>query len=387
MNKDKFIPFNRPTHIGNDLRYMDQAFQNGHISGDGEFTRKCCNLLKVELGSREVLLTTSCTHALEMASLLINLEPGDEVIVPSYTFVSTVTPFVLRGAKPVFVDVRPDTLNMDEALIESAVTAKTKVIVVVHYGGVACEMDKILEIAKRHKLFLIEDNAHGLFGKYKDQYLGTFGDFGAQSFHETKNFSCGEGGALVINNPKFVERAYVIREKGTDRTRFFRGEIAKYTWIDVGSSYLPSDLLAAVLFSQLEKRAEIEKRRRAIWDFYYQALDSWSRKYNVQLPVVPADCEQPYHMFYLIMPSNAQREGLIEHLKSAGILSVFHYQPLHLSDMGRRFGGNEGDCPVTERVCERIVRLPFYYDLSKEDQSRICKMIADFSEVPAATIS
>jgi dTDP-4-amino-4,6-dideoxygalactose transaminase len=362
------VPFNRPCLVGNEPFYMAQAVQLGHISGDGHFSRQCHELLERELGVRKALLTTSCTHALEMAALLLDIGPGDEVIVPSFTFVSTVNAFVLRGARPVFIDVRPDTLNLDETQLERLITPRTKAIVPVHYAGVGCEMDAILEVAQRYGVAIVEDNAHGLFGKYKGRYLGTFGSLATQSFHETKNFTCGEGGALLINDPQYIERAEILREKGTNRSRFFRGQVDKYSWVDVGSSYLPSDILAAFLYAQLEARAEIQAKRRHLWHYYYEHLRDWAEEHHVRLPIVPPHCEQSYHMFYLLMPSLEQRQALIAYLKSCGILSVFHYLPLHLSDMGRRLGGQEGDCPVTEEVSDRLVRLPFFNDLSPQDQ-------------------
>jgi len=373
-----FIPFNRPSLVGNELKYITQAIANGHISGDGPFTKKCERLLEEELCVSKALLTTSCTHALEMAAFLLDIQPGDEVIVPSFTFVSTVNAFVQRGAKPVFVDIGPDTLNLNETQVEQLITPRTKAIVPVHYAGVGCEMYAILEIAQRHGVAVVEDNAHGLFGKYKGRYLGTFGCLAAQSFHETKNFSCGEGGALLINDPRYVERAEIIREKGTNRSRFFRGEVDKYTWVDLGSSYVPSDILAAFLYAQLEAREEIQARRMRIWKYYFERLRNWAQDRDVKLPFVPAHCQQPYHMFYLLMPSLEQRQALIEHLKSCGILSVFHYLPLHLSHMGRRFGGKQGDCPVAEVVSDRLVRLPFYNDLSETDQASVVAAISKF---------
>jgi dTDP-4-amino-4,6-dideoxygalactose transaminase len=373
------IPFNRPCFVGNEQEYIAQAIANGQISGDGLFTRKCHSLIEHELHVDRVLLTTSCTHALEMAALLIDIQPGDEVIVPSFTFVSTVNAFVLRGARPVFADIRPDTLNIDEAVIERLITPRTKAIVPVHYAGVGCEMDSILEIAARYGLLVVEDNAHGLFGKYKGRYLGTFGCLATQSFHETKNFSCGEGGALVINNPRYIERAEIIREKGTNRSRFFRGQVDKYTWVDVGSSYLPSDMLAAFLYAQLEARAHIQRKREYIWRYYNDQLMDWAAVMNVRLPIIPTHCEQPYHMFYMLLPSLEQRQSLITYLRDHGILGVFHYQPLHLSDVGQRFGGLAGDCPVTERVSDCLLRLPFYNDLAEADLARVVGVIKSFS--------
>src|SRR5215208_265126 len=358
------VDFNRPVAVGNEFEYMKQAVENGHISGDGPFTKKCHTFLEKELGVPKALLTTSCTHALEMSAILLDIQPGDEVIIPDFTFVSTINAFVLRGAKPVFLDVRPDTLNLDESQLEAAITPRTKAIVPVHYAGVGCEMDTIMEIANRHQIPVVEDNAHGLFGKYKGKFLGTFGAMATQSFHETKNFTCGEGGALLINDPALAERAEIIREKGTNRSRFFRGQVDKYTWVDIGSSYLPSDILAAFLYAQLESREQIQSNRRRVWEYYHAHLQGWAREHEVRLPIIPEHCEQPYHMFYMLLPSLDLRQALIAHLKDHGILSVFHYLPLHLSDMGRRFGGRAGDCPVTEDVSDRLLRLPFYNDLT-----------------------
>jgi dTDP-4-amino-4,6-dideoxygalactose transaminase len=372
------IPFNKPCLAGNELAYLNAAVQAGHASGDGMFTKRCHQLLEDTLGVPKVLLTTSCTHALEMAALLLDVQPGDEVIVPSFTFVSTVNAFVLRGAKPVFIDIRPDTLNMNEALLEPLITPRTKAIVPVHYAGVGCEMDAILAVAKHHGIAVVEDNAHGLFGRYKDRYLGTFGCLATQSFHETKNFACGEGGALLINEPSYIGRAEIIREKGTNRSRFFRGQVDKYTWVDIGSSYLLSDLLAAVLYAQLEARDAIQAKRRRIWEYYREHLNDWARDRGVRLPIVPPECEQPYHMFYLLLPALAQRQALIAHLRQRGVLSVFHYLPLHLSDMGQRLGGQPGDCPVTEEVSDRLVRLPFYNDLTSAEQEAVVAGICEF---------
>lgn len=379
MNKQTNIPFNRPGIEGNEQAYMAEALANGHISGDGAFTRRCHQLLEESLGTSKALLTTSCTHALEMSALLLDIKPGDEVIIPSFTFVSTVNAFVLRGARPVFVDIRPDTLNLDEALVERAITPRTRAVVVVHYAGVGCEMDSILETTRRHNAALIEDNAHGLFGKYRGRFLGTFGIMATQSFHETKNFSCGEGGALLINDASLIERAEIIREKGTDRSRFFRGQVDKYTWVDVGSSYLPSELLSAFLLAQLEKRERIQTRRREIWERYDQALRFWVEDNQVALPFVPEHCEQAYHMFYMLLPSLKTRQAFIAHLKEQGIMSVFHYLPLHTSAMGERFGGRAGDCPVTEDISDRLIRLPFFNSLTPEDQQRVIEATLSFS--------
>src|SRR5438270_9724799 len=378
-DNSSFIPFNRPFFSGREFEFIQQAIRNWQLSGDGMFTRKCHDLLESELGSSKALLTTSCTHALEMAALLLEIKPGDEVIVPSFTFVSTANAFVLRGARPVFADIRPDTLNIDETRLERFISPLTKGIVVVHYAGVGCEMDYIMDLASRYGIPVVEDNAHGLFGKYKGKHLGTFGCMATLSLHETKNFSCGEGGALLINDPRYIERAEIIREKGTNRSRFFRGQVDKYTWVDVGSSYLPSDILAAFLYAQLTSRSTIQAKRRQIWDYYQQHLEDWASQTGVRLPYVPGHCEQPYHMFYLLLPSLEERQALIDHLTSRKICGVFHYLPLHLSPMGRRFGGREGDCPVTEKMSERLLRLPFYYDLTNEDQARVVSAITDFS--------
>ena len=359
---------------------MQQAIEQIHVSGDGPFTKKCQAILEETLGVSKALLTTSCTHALEMATLLLGLQPGDEVIVPAFTFVSTVNPFVLRGARPVFIDIRSDTLNLDETQLRGLITPRTKAIVPVHYAGVGCEMDTVLAIAGRYGIPVIEDNAHGLLGRFRGRYLGTLGCLAALSFHETKNFSCGEGGALLITDSKYIERAEIIREKGTDRSRFFRGKVDKYTWVDVGSSYLLSDLLAAILYAQMEARESIQQSRRRIWEYYYHHLKDLAPRHQVRLPIVPEHCEQSYHLFYLLMPSLESRQALIGHLKRHGILSVFHYLPLHSSEMGRRFGGRRGDCPVTERVSDQLVRLPFYNDLSEAEQARVVSAIREFLE-------
>lgn len=376
--KIKKIPFNKPTFVGNELTYIEEAIHASHISGDGLFTKKCHAFFEELLGSAKTLLTTSCTHALEMAAILLDIQPGDEVIFPSFTFVSTVNSFVLRGATPVFADIRPDTLNINELLIEGLITPKTRAIVPVHYAGVGCDMDIILDIANRHGLAVVEDNAHGLFGKYKQKYLGTFGSLATQSFHETKNITCGEGGALLINDPALIERAEIIREKGTNRSRFFRGQVDKYTWVDIGSSYLPSDLLAAYLFAQLEEWENIQYRRKQIWEKYQAELKDWAMANGVRQPYVPENCEQAYHMYYLLLPSLEIRQSLIEYLKEQGILSVFHYLPLHLSAMGRIYGGQPGDCPVTEEVSDRLVRLPMFVSLLREEIDSICESIRKF---------
>lgn len=372
------IPFNRPFAVGKEIEYIQQSIENRHTCGDGSFTKKCHALLEQAVGVPKALLTTSCTHALEMAALLLDIQPGDEVIVPSFTFVTTINAFVLRGAQPIFIDIRPDTLNLDESKLEQLITPKTKAIIPVHYAGIGCEMEAILEIAGRYGIMVVEDNAHGLFGKYKGKNLGTFGSLATQSFHETKNFSCGEGGALLINDSQYIERAEIIREKGTNRSRFFRGQVDKYTWVDLGSSYLPSDMLAAYLYAQLEVREAIQAKRQQVWEYYYEQLQDWTQQHNIRFPIVPKHCDQAYHMFYLLMPSLEKRQALIAHLKAQGISSVFHYLPLHLSDVGRKLGGKEGDCAVTEDISDRLLRLPFYNELTLEDQARVVAAIHDF---------
>jgi len=377
MNKYK-IPFNKPCLAGNEIQYISRAISKGWISGDGDFSRKCESWFEQLLGIPKALLTTSGTSALEMVSLLLELKPGDEVILPSFTFVSTANAFVIRGVKPVFIDIRSDTLNLDETKLESLITPKTKGIIVVHYAGVGCEMDAILKTAQQYMLPVIEDNALGLFGKYKEKYLGTFGDLSAQSFHETKNITCGEGGALFIKDPRFIERAEILREKGTNRSQFLRGEIDKYTWVDVGSSYVPSDILAAFLYAQLENLKKIQEKRRWIWNYYYKHLKAWASETRVRLPCVPEYGEQAYSMFYILMPSQNKRQALIDHLREKGILAVFHYLPLHLSTMGRKLGGKEGDCPVTEDVSGRLLRLPFYNELEEEDLELVVGAVRGF---------
>ncbi len=376
-----YIPFNKPYRTGCEFHYMADAIERGQISGDGYYSKKCHHFFEQELAVHKALLTTSCTHALEMAALLLDLQPGDEVIVPSFTFVSTANAFALRGARPVFIDIRPDTLNLDESRLEHLITSHTKAIITVHYAGVGCEMDFILETAAHYGVAVVEDNAHGLFGRYKGKYLGTFGCLATQSFHETKNFICGEGGALLVNDPRYVERAEILREKGTNRSKFFRGQVDKYTWVDLGSSYLPSDMLAAFLYAQLEQSERIQAKRRTLWNYYYDNLRGWARPAHVQLPTVPEHCEQAYHMFYMLMPSLRSRQAMIAHLKRHDICSVFHYVPLHSSEMGTRYGGREGLCPVTENVSDRLLRLPFYNELSESDQSRIVDAINSFDGV------
>jgi len=373
------ISFNRPTFVGKEFEYMQQALQNDHISGDGPFSKRSHDLLERVLGVPKVLLTTSCTHALEMSALLLDLKGGDEVIVPSFTFVSTINAFVLRGARPVFADIRLDTLNLDESKLEALITPKTRAIVVVHYAGVGCEMDAIMEIANRHGIPVVEDNAHGLFGKYKGKYLGTFGVMATQSFHETKNFTSGEGGALLINDPRYIEEAEILREKGTNRSHFFRGQVDKYTWVNVGSSYLPSDMLAGFLLAQLEEREQIQSRRRQIWETYYRELGGWAEDNHVRIPFVPAHCEQTYHIFYLLFPNLENRQAAIAHLKEREIQAVFHYLPLHLSPMGEKYGGRVADCTVTEFVSDQLLRLPFYTSMTETEQACVIEALKEFS--------
>ena len=370
------IPFNRSALEGRELEYIFQSMASGQIAGDQTFSKKCHAFLESTLGAEKALLTTSCTHALEMAAILLDIKPGDEVVVPSFTFVSTPNAFVLRGAKPVFCDIRPDTLNMDEARLEECITAQTKAIVPVHYAGIGCEMDAILEIADRHGIPVVEDNAHGLFGKYKGRWLGTLGSLATQSFHETKNITCGEGGALLINDQRYAERAEIIREKGTNRARFFRGQVDKYSWVDIGSSYVMSDVLAAFLYAQLEAWPAIQSKRRQLWQRYHHELSDWCTANHVRQPIIPAHCDQAWHMYYLLMPSLESRQALISHLRSCGIVAVFHYLPLHHSEYARAW--HNAPCPVTTNISDRLLRLPFHNSLSESDQSRVIETISRF---------
>jgi dTDP-4-amino-4,6-dideoxygalactose transaminase len=373
-----YIPFNRCLPVGRELEYVQQAMASGVLSGDGPFTKKCHEWFRQALGVPMALLTTSCTHALEMTALLLNIEPGDEVIVPAFTFVSTVNAYVIRGAKPVFADIRQDTLNLDERQLPLLITPRTKAIVVVHYAGVACEMDAILEIANRAGVIVVEDNAHGLLGRYKGRYLGTIGAMATQSFHETKNIACGEGGALLLNDERYFERAEILREKGTNRSRFFRGQVDKYGWVDVGSSYLPSELLAAFLLGQLEAHETIQARRKSIYDAYARELSEWANRNEVCLPHIPAHCEQPYHMFYMLLPNLDRRQAFIAHMKSRGIFAPFHYLPLNTSPMGIRYGGKAGECPVTEKISDELVRLPLFNTMTEEETEMVIEAVRAF---------
>jgi dTDP-4-amino-4,6-dideoxygalactose transaminase len=372
------IFFNRPEITDGDIRLLIEAVTGGHSSGNGAFTHKTEAALQRSLGTSRALLTTSCTHALEMSALLCNLSPGDEVIVPSYTFVSTASAFALYGALPVFVDSRSDTLNIDATKIEAAISSKTRAICVVHYGGVACEMEQILQIAAKHNLLLIEDNAHGLFARYKGKYLGTFGALATQSFHETKNIICGEGGALTVNDEALVERAEILREKGTNRSRFLRGQVDKYTWVDIGSSWVMSDLLAAILYGQLLRADDINTRRLQIWNRYHTELSGWAQQHGVTAPYVPEGCEHVGHVYHLRFGNLAQRTRFIAALKEMQISAVFHYQALHMSPVGQHFGGYVGQCPVAEHASDCLVRLPLFNSMTDDQQSRVIDAVKQF---------
>ena len=381
------IPFNKPYFAGKELEYIADAVAQGNISGDGKYTRACTQLMCDRFDIGELFLTPSCTAALEMAAMLGNLGPGDEVIVPSYTFVSTVNAFARLGAKPVFVDIRPDTLNIDERLIEAAITPRTKAIFPVHYAGVSCDMDSIMMIAEAHKLLVVEDAAQGVNAYYKDRALGSIGHFGTYSFHETKNYICGEGGALCINAPEYVERAEIIRDKGTNRKQFFRGQVDKYTWVDIGSSYVPSEICSAFLFAQLEHLDAIAERRRAIYETYHTALAPLESEGLLRLPQIPSDCRTNYHMFYVLLPDADTRNGLLDYLHERDIKAVFHYVPLHTSPMGRTFGYQEGSLPVTEDLSSRLVRLPFYHGITDDEQHMVIDSVCAYlerKEMPAS---
>jgi dTDP-4-amino-4,6-dideoxygalactose transaminase len=370
------VPFNKPYMTGKELWYISQAHAGGHLAGDGQFTKRCSAWLEQRTGSRKALLTHSCTAALEMSAILADIRAGDEVIMPSYTFVSTANAFVLRGATPVFVDIRPDTLNIDETRIEAAITRNTKVILPVHYAGVACEMDVIMDIAQRHNLLVIEDAAQGIMSTYKGRPLGSIGHMAALSFHETKNIISGEGGALLVNDPRFVERAEIIREKGTNRSQFFRGQIDKYTWMDFGSSYLPSELVSAFLWAQMEEADAITSRRLDVWNAYHRSLEPAELAEKVRRPVIPAQCAHNAHMYYLLLPDLAQRTRLIELLKESGIGAVFHYVPLHNSPFGKTVARAHGDMSVTLDLSDRLVRLPLWVGLKDGQPEVIDRVLA-----------
>lgn len=372
------INFNVPPVTGEELSFIKDAIESGKICGDGKYTHMCSDWIKEKTNSEGVLLTTSCTHATEMAAILCNIKAGDEIIMPSYTFVSTADAFVLRGAKVVFVDIRPDTMNMDEDLIESAVTEKTKAIVPVHYAGIACEMDKIMEIARKHHLYVIEDAAQGMMSSYKGQQLGTIGDIGCYSFHETKNYSMGEGGAILLKDGTMLEKAEVIREKGTNRSKFFRGQIDKYTWVEAGSSYLPSELNAAYLWAQLLKADEIYKDRMKSWNRYYEELNGLAEAGYIELPYVPGDCTHNGHMFYIKAKDLEERTKLLSFMKENGVMAVFHYIPLHTAPAGKKYGEFRGKDKYTTAESERLARLPLYYGLSEQDQEKVIQVIKDF---------
>jgi dTDP-4-amino-4,6-dideoxygalactose transaminase len=372
------IPFNRPTFVGNERKYLEMCLEAGHLSGGGSFSKRCCEALESRLGCRRALLTTSCTDALEMCGLLLHLGPEDEFIVPSFTFTSTANALALRGARPVFADIRPDTLNIDERQLDSLITSRTRAIVAVHYAGVACAMDEIFDSARERGIPVIEDNAHGIFGRYKGRLLGSLGALGTLSFHETKSVSCGEGGALMVNDPTLIERAEIILEKGTNRRQFFRGLTDKYTWVDIGSSFVLADLLASILLAQLEAEEAICIKRGEIWHRYQKGLARWARKNGVDQPTIPAECESSYHLYHLLLPSSAARDRLLQHLKAKGIIGVFHYQALNASPMGQRLGGRVGQCPVSEDASARLVRLPMFFSLTIDEQELVIDAVESF---------
>lgn len=372
------ISFNKPPYVGEEIKYIEEAVKAQKICGDGQFTKKCNKWFEDKTGAAKVLLTTSCTHATELAALLLDIQPGDEVIMPAYTFVSTADAFVLRGATAVFVDINPKTMNIDENLIEDAITEKTKAIVPVHYAGVSCEMDKIMEIAKKHNLYVVEDAAQGVMSTYKGKALGTIGDYGRYSFHETKNYSMGEGGALLIRDGKNAELAEIIREKGTNRSKFFRGQIDKYTWVEAGSSYLPSDMNAAYLWAQLQKADEINENRLQSWNRYYEGLKDLEEAGKIELPYIPEYCEHNAHMFYIKAKDLEERSALISYLKENGVTAVFHYIPLHTAPAGKEYGRFHGEDKYTTKESERIIRLPMYYELDEQDAKKVMDLIHTF---------
>jgi len=372
------IPFNKPFLVGRELDYIAQAVALGNLAGDGHFSQSCCRLLEQRLSIPRVMLTPSCTAALEISAMLCDLKRGDEVILPSFTFVSTASAFVRVGARPVFVDIRPDTLNLDENLIEAAITERTKVIVPVHYAGVACEMDRILSIARAYRLLVVEDAAQGVNAFYRGKALGSIGDLGCYSFHETKNFISGEGGAICINRPDLVERAEILRDKGTNRQKFFRGQVDKYTWVDVGSAYVPCELIGAFLYGQLEMMQTISERRRQIYEYYQQSFEPLAAEALVRLPSVPSECTTNFHLFYLLARDAAARDGLLAHLNSRGIGAVFHYVPLHSSPMGRKLGCASRELPVTDSASACLIRLPFYYTITKHEQAEVVREVTTY---------
>lgn len=371
------IPFNLPFISGKELYYIAQAVTYGNLGGDGHFTKQCAGLLRDRFGAQDVLMTPSCTAALELAAMLCRFEPGDEVILPSFTFVSTANAFVREGARPVFVDIRPDTLNLDESQLEDAITKRTRAIVPVHYAGIGCQMDRIMTIANAHDLVVIEDAAQAVNAKYDNRYLGSFGHLGCYSFHETKNYICGEGGALTINDDRFLDRARIIRDKGTNRHAFLKGLVDKYTWVDEGSSYVPSEICSAFLWAQLENLDVIAERRREIYQRYRQGLKPLAAQGLLSLPHIPEDCDSNYHMFYILLPESEMRDGLLKHLRSRDIHAVFHFVPLHSSPMGRRFQPDV-ELPVTDSVSRRLLRLPFYYTISADEQAQVIDEITAF---------
>lgn len=382
MSQSSKIPFNKPFIVGKELYYIAQAVQQGHLAGDGAFTKKCNAWLEKHFGVRKALLTHSCTAALEMAAILCDIQPGDEFIVPSFTFVTTVNAFVLRGGVPVFVDIRPDTLNLDEKLIEAAITPKTKVIVPVHYAGVGCDMDSIMDIAQRHNLLVVEDAAQGVCATYKNRYLGSIGHLGCFSFHETKNFISGEGGALLINDQRFCERAEIIREKGTNRSQFFRGMVDKYTWVDLGSSYLPSELVAAFLYAQLEESDKITEKRLAIWNEYHALLEPLEQNGFLRRPVSTTETAgHNAHMYHILLQDLDTRTRLIQHLKGQNITAVFHYIPLHTAPMAKNTTTKQYTLPITDDISDRLLRLPCYYELTSQEIQRVASSIREFSEI------
>ncbi|MBQ8305154.1 MAG: dTDP-4-amino-4,6-dideoxygalactose transaminase [Blautia sp.] len=374
------IDFNRPAFTGREMEYIKDAVDRGMLCGDGLYTRKCSAWLQEHFHVKHAIMTTSCTHALEMAAYLVDIQPGDEVIMPSYTFVSTADAFVLRGARIVFIDIRPDTMNMDEQLIEQAITPRTRAIVPVHYAGVACEMDTIMDIASRHNLKVVEDAAQGVNAWYKGRALGTIGDLGCYSFHETKNYTMGEGGALTFQNEEYLERAEILREKGTDRSKFFRGQVDKYRWIDYGSSYLPSELNTAYLYAQLEAAGQIDQKRREIYNFYHEALKPLADAGKIERPVIPADCVDNCHMYFIRVRNLDVRTRLIRYLRERDICSVFHYVPLHSSPAGQKFGTFSGEDRYTTSLSERLLRLPMFYNLPMEDAAKVADALLSFTE-------